>query len=117
MTLTIADTNMLQPIELIERSDEIYQTVPYYMDIGRLGKLIELHQLLFSTTAVNSAVRLELQEGISYLILLGGGSTAIYCDFSDAPLLFPLQNRDIIIYPEGVLVKIDITVWYRLIDQ
>ncbi|KKN10107.1 hypothetical protein LCGC14_1039900 [marine sediment metagenome] len=114
MTLTIADTRVIQPIELIERSDEIYQTTPYLIELGIVGRSLDLYQLLFSANVTNTVVKLGSALGIVYLILQGGGSTAIYCDFSDAPLLFPQYNPNILITPPDVLVKIDLTIWYRL---
>ncbi len=115
MALTIADTRIEKKIGLNKRRYVFTIDTIQNLDINFSGKFIELHHLWFSADITTSYVKLGQLPNFTYLILKGGGTTAIYYDFSLAPLIFRYSAWDLFVDPGGVLVDVIITLWYRLI--
>ena len=113
MTLTIADTRVVEPIELTQLSREIYSDTLTLLGIIPLIQYFEIHQIEFSIDSTSGSVKLGQVDGLNYLILREGVTTAINYDFSSAPLLFAAIETDIYVDPGGILTDIFITLWYR----
>ncbi len=116
MPLTIAQLSDVAHPAIIQASYVRNVSGFFALGIGEVGKLIEVHQLLFSTSISTGYVAFSETNGLEYVTLQAGNTTVFYSDFADKPLLFPTSGEDAAIFASAGSVRMNITVWYRLID-
>ncbi len=116
MPLTVANLTVVDNTALTQYSLEITSSGIVSLPINEAGKLIELHQMLFSMDSGAARVKLAQYNNLGYLMLRGGGVTASFSNFSNAPFVFPGVGEHLYVDGLGTNTKMVITVWYRLID-
>ncbi|KKN10108.1 hypothetical protein LCGC14_1039910 [marine sediment metagenome] len=116
MPLTVANLTVVDNTALTQYSLETSSTLSVTLPINEPGKLIELHQVLYSGTVATGRTKLGQENGLAYILLKLNGVTAIFANFSNAPLVFPGVGEHLYVYAFGQTTLQAVTVWYRLID-
>ena len=116
MPLTVANLTVVDNTALTQYSLEVTSSARVSLPINEAGKLIELHQLLFSESAGVGRVKLGQYNNLDYLILRPSGTTAIFANFSNAPFVFPGIGEHLYVDGMGTTTEMVVTVWYRLIE-
>ena len=117
MPLTVANLTVVDNTALTQYSVEGSSTGRLSLLINEPGKLIEVHQLLFSANIGSNQIRLGQYSNTNYLILRFRATLAIFANFSNAPFVFPGVGEHLFIDGMGTANQMAISLWYRLIDS